>query len=951
MTVKRLLPLGVALLVLLLPSDTRADDGEPRKRDGVWAQTFGRPADPAVRFGQLPNGMRYAIRRNTTPAGHTSLRLRIGAGSLDEREDQRGLAHFLEHMAFRGSAHVPAGDMVRILQRLGLSFGADTNAQTTFDQTVYRFDLPQSDPGSLGTGLMLLRELAGELTLAQSEMDPERGVVLSEERVRDGPSNRQMIAAWEFLFEGQPAARRMPIGLTHIIRDAPVSLIREFYETYYRPDNATLVAVGDFDVAAMEADILTRFGAWSATPTTRPERVIGEVMPRGAMVRLRTVPSTPAALSISFVGPLDTTADSTARERRDLAETLMVSVLNHRLDQFAQNADAPFLSAFARRSNVMKSAKVTELRIQPKHDGWEVALRAAIATQRQLQGFGPRPDEWEHVTSKTLTTLRNAVARAATRPSPEVAQAIVRTVNDNDVYTSPAQDLAEAESMIASFDAGEVAAATKRLFSGSGPLVFLSDPAEIPGGVEPVREVLAVALSQTTTPTREETRTEWPYAPAATPGQVAERAYIADLNVTEIRFANGVRLSVKPTQYADDEIRVRVRIGYGGLGIVGERAREVWQVSGVAPLLLFSGTEELTYRNIQRLTAGNRLSLKQGLDDDAFVLDGVARAADLARQMQYLQAVILRPGPGVQAFERLRGAFANQLSQIDGTAVGVFRRSFGPALHGGDPRWRGIPDAASIAAAKPDDLAILLGQDFASGPMEITIVGGVTPDQAIDVVAHGFGALPPRLARRPLGREANTVRFPPPGTPPLIVSHSGRADQAIALAAWPTEDFFAGPRMQLVLGTVAAILKTRLTERLRSAEGVTYTPNAGVDASETFRGMGYLFAMVETPVTRVDTFYAALAEIIEALRAAPPTDDDLERARRPRVDRKIKDQQQNEYWLIALAAAQRDPRYYDVIRTWVSGTETVSAADVREAARRFLNANEEFHMIVRPAEK
>ena len=253
------LPKFVLALVLLLA----AGFAPLAYAEGPWPQaTSDLPADPNVRFGVLPNGMKYAVMRNATPAHATSIRFRIGSGSLEESDAEQGLAHVLEHMAFKGSTHVAAGDMIKILQRLGLGFGADTNAQTGWTQTVYEFDLPRSDQESLDTGLMLMREIASELTLDPKALDSERGVVLSEERLRDTPEYRAQRAQLDLFLHGQLAAKRFPIGLVDIIQHAPVSLVRKFYEENYRPDRATLIMVGDFDPAAMESQIKSRFSTW-----------------------------------------------------------------------------------------------------------------------------------------------------------------------------------------------------------------------------------------------------------------------------------------------------------------------------------------------------------------------------------------------------------------------------------------------------------------------------------------------------------------------------------------------------------------------------------------------------------------------------------------------------------------------------------------------------------------
>lgn len=226
----------------------------PKLAPGEWPQAKSDVrADPDIRFGALPNGMRYAIKRQAIPAGQAALRLQFDAGSLMETDAQQGLAHFLEHMAFNGSKAVPEGEMVKILERHGLAFGADTNASTNFDQTIYKLDLPKTDDDTVDTSLKLLREAASELTIAQASVDRERGVVLSEERASDSPAYRVFKSRLEYLLAGQRMPTREPIGKVDVLEKAPAGLISDFYRHYYRPERAVLVAVGDFDPAAMEA--------------------------------------------------------------------------------------------------------------------------------------------------------------------------------------------------------------------------------------------------------------------------------------------------------------------------------------------------------------------------------------------------------------------------------------------------------------------------------------------------------------------------------------------------------------------------------------------------------------------------------------------------------------------------------------------------------------------------
>src|SRR5579872_3373594 len=236
--------------------------------------------DPAVTFGVLDNGMRYAILANHTPAGAVSVRFGIAAGSMQEAPDQRGLAHFVEHLAFRGSAHFPDGEVDKTLQRLGLTFGSDTNASTGQDQTTYQFDLPRADAQSLSTALAITRDIAGNLDLSDKAAATESGVILSELKLRNTPSYRALLSEMDFEL-GDPHATAMPGGDPAIVAAAPIARIRDFYHAFYRPERATLVVVGDIDPAKVEADIKARFGDWKDMDAPGADPVIHVNLSRG----------------------------------------------------------------------------------------------------------------------------------------------------------------------------------------------------------------------------------------------------------------------------------------------------------------------------------------------------------------------------------------------------------------------------------------------------------------------------------------------------------------------------------------------------------------------------------------------------------------------------------------------------------------------------------------------
>src|SRR5579884_2883669 len=301
----------VAASLLLCSSMPLLAEQPLLRQSNHWVQDYtGRKADPGIRFGTLPNGLRYAIMHNETPSQGVAMRMRIGSGAIEERDDEQGLAHFIEHMAFRGSTNIADGEVVHMLERQGLQFGPDTNAFTSQDETVYMFNFPKADATALDTGLKLFREIGERLNLAQNLMDTEKGVVLSEERLRDTPQYRTVKANIGTMLDGTRAPTRWPIGQVDMIKAATHDRLERFYRANYRPDNATIVIVGNIDPAAVETQIKARFSDWKAsgTPDTIDFGTPSGKKPIGEIVG----PGVPDQLSLTWVRPDDKRAETEA---------------------------------------------------------------------------------------------------------------------------------------------------------------------------------------------------------------------------------------------------------------------------------------------------------------------------------------------------------------------------------------------------------------------------------------------------------------------------------------------------------------------------------------------------------------------------------------------------------------------------------------------------------------
>jgi zinc protease len=888
--------------------------------------------------------MRYALRHQATPPGQAAFRLWFGAGSLMETDDQAGLAHFLEHMAFNGSKEVKEGEMIKILERLGLAFGADTNASTGFSETIYKLDLPHTDAETVDTSLKLLREAAFNLSIDPAAVDRERGVVLAEERARDTPGYRVTVARLKFLLKGQRLPERLPIGKVEVLRNAPASRIADYYRTWYRPDRAVFVAAGDFDLDAMEARVRTAFGAWKAEGPAPAEPVQGPIARRGAEAELIVDPGVTQTLQIAWVSPYTPERDTADKRRRDLIRTLGLSVLNRRYSSISRGADPPFLGAGAFKGEQDDAAEIATIGVNAESGRWREALAAAEQEQRRIVKYGVRQDELDREIEEIRATLKAAVAGANTRRPGDLAAEILASLPDHSVVTSPADDLAYFEAAVKGLSAETVSAALQDVFRGEGPLLFMASPTPIEGGEKTLLAALSASQAVAVAPPAAGTQITWPYASFGPAGQVAERREVADLGVTFVRFTNGVRLTVKPTTFRDDEVQVRVNAGRGMLGLPKDRQSPYWASSA----LVEGGLKQISTEDMERVLASKVYGARFTFTDDDYVLSGTTRTEDTPTQLQVLAAYLTEPGWREAAFARIKAAGRTIHDQYESTVGGVLARDLQAIIHVDDRRWT-FPTREEIAGASLGDLQAAVTPDLAEGPVEVVIVGDITVDKAIEAVAATFGALPPRPAPAPIVAEDRRVAFPKGNAQPVVLTHKGRADQAVGYMAWGTSDYWADPQRARDAAILREIMKLRLTEDMRETQGVTYSPDVNSQHSLVWTGWGYIAANVEAPPEKLPGFFDDVLKIAHDLRTTRVSDDELARAKQPRLEGLQRTRQTNSYWLNELSGAQADPRRLDVIREIIPGTRKVTPDDVKRAAETLLKPENAFRLVVKPA--
>jgi zinc protease len=919
-----------ALVFALMMSGRPAISADaPLKQPGRWAQDYvDRKPDPAVRFGVLPNGLRYAILHNETPRDSVVMRMRIGSGSLEEHDGEEGLAHFLEHMAFRGSVNVADGDMVKMLERQGLRFGPDINASTAQDQTVYKFNFPRADPSALEAGFTLFREIGERLTLSQAAIEAEKGVVLSEERVRDVPSYQALKVDLGNALAGTRAISRWPIGRKEVIEGATTDRLARYYKANYRPDNATIIVVGNIDVDGVEREIATRFSDWKREGNAEafdpgapePLQPAAEFVSPGARDRM----------TLTWIDAADRRAETEALEREQVLESVAVTILNNRLADRAARPGSPFLtSTVARTPSMLNSSALTQIAFTASQENWREALSAVVEEQRQLLTNGVSISDLQRASAMTLTQERTRAAQAPTRTNAALAEALVSAVDEDALYTSPAQSLAFVEPVLADLKREEVDAALHDLFSGKGPVLFRSarkDPLT-PALLE---KAMAEDFARPLSPRAAEQAIEWPYLDFGAPSSILSMETDAPLGATLVQFANGTRLLVKPTKFEKDRIHVKASMGNGRVGVEAASARALW----ATPNLTEGGTGKLSFGEITRWaqTSGKSIGLRLVPENRAFALTGVTSRADFDSELRLLAAYARDPGFRPEMGEKLAATAPMVAGQLESTAGAVFRREADLVLAGGDSRFADFPKAEDIVATQASDLPALLHPAL-SGPADVTIVGDVSVEEAVKAVQATFGA-GVASARAP-DPDVHIV-LPEGRAEPWAVSHLGRPDQGVIGQYWALSDYYADPKLAHVASVAAAILSARLVDTVREKLGLTYSPQTRAVASTTLPGQGYIGATIETSPANFEAFRSLLARQIADLADTSVVQDELERAQKPLSEARLKQLETNAFWLGSLASMLRDPRARQVVLEFADALDSVTPEDIRGFFQRHL---------------
>ncbi len=903
--------------------------------------------DPQARYGRLPNGMRYILYRNTATARSTAMRFQIAAGSMEESDRQRGLAHFVEHMAFRGSTNLPDGDLQKVLSAQGFDFGSDVNAFTGYETTDYVLNLPNNDNRPIQSALLILREIAGNLTFPQEAIDKERGVILGEERLRASSDARSDQAYIEAAYPSQLYARRNPIGLVDTIKTAPRQDMVDFYKTWYRPELATLIVVGDFDPAALEKRIKAIFSDWQPALTGPvPQVDYGARAAQGVGATVYSEKNLTEGVGAVWTRPFIDAADTAAARRRGFIKGMVADVITDRLTRLADGNDAPFLSASVEYDNDRLEGNTTRLWVVPKPGKQKEAFDLALKTVDQVRRDGITQGEIDEYLTEKDAGVVNMLRTTQTEDSSDLADDFLSDLDDNGVAMSPQQSADLWQTIRPGATIAAAAEQTAFLFSGDGPM--LARTGETAADMDPaaLKTTYDAAEGQTAGAWAANTTVPWAYTSFGTPVKPARKTEVGVLNYAQYTFPNGVKLNIKPNPLVRNEISVTVRFGGGYLLFSPQEHVSLMQLHLYD--IVDGGLGKMTRGEIDKALSTKTVGVTYNLDDDHADLAGFTTRDSFAAEMQLLMAYTTDAGFRPESFTALDASLGYLYKHIRASPDFTLNLGLAQYLTNDDPRYV-MPSEADAARISPDTYKSIYRRTLTHVPVEITIAGDISEESALDQVERTFATLPSVPSSFAVAPGADTVHLPVDRAPRTFI-HEGRSDQAVSVAVFPTTDEVADVKTTMGLQLLAAIFQERLTQDLRETQGATYTVDVNATGSDVFKGYGYLTVEATVKPDADPAFFAAVKTVAGDLATKGVSKDELDRARNPLLPYMTDDIKSNADWQGTLSGLDGNKQLWALRVGQAHHIGAISPDDIRRLAQTYLKPDTVLRARVAPEE-
>ena len=913
------------------------------------------PVDREWLFGEMDNGLRYAVRRNGVPPRQLSVRVRVDAGSMHETDSEQGFAHLLEHMLFRESKYLGQAEAIAAWQRLGATFGSDTNAVTSPTQTVFKLDIPDINDAKLSESFKLLSGMIQEPVLSDTNVAAERPIVLAEKRERGGAAERLSDVTRQTLFAGQRLATRNPIGTVETLEAARGDSVRAFYERWYRPENTVIVVAGDADPQVLAGLVEQWFGDWKGkgAPGVAPDfgdpvapadapKVAGTDIAIGDLATV-VEPDLARTLTYAVMRPWRPVQDTIVYNEGLLLDSLSQAIINRRLENRARGGGS-YLYAQVSQDDISRSTDATFVSFRPLTDDWKAALADVRGVIADAVENPPTQEEIDREAAEFDVAFANSVETAPVQSGRDLADNLVNAVDIRETVASPYVVLDVWRGMKARLTPAEVHARTRQLFEGPVMRGVYVTPAI--GEADESAFQLALASEVAADDTARLAALDISFddlPPVGRPGSISEQVPLGILEVEQVNFANGVRALLWSNDAEPGRVTVRVRFG-AGYRAFDENTAVYAPIGEMA--LMGSGLGELGQNEIDRLATGRKLGLDFGIDDAVFTFTAQTRSSDVADQLYLFAAKLGMPRWDADPVVRAKAAAELAYNTYSTSPGAVLSRDLEYVTNNNDPRFA-TPTPQMLEGVTPEGFRKVWEPLLMQGPVEVLVFGEFDRDEVVEKLRTTFGALPVRQPIDP-AVAARVPSFAQTTGEPTVLTHRGDANQAAAVVAWKSGAGMASIRESRQLEILIQVFNNRLLDDLRERLGASYSPQVFSDWPTDINAGGRIVALAQLEPAYVPVFFAEANRIAKDLATNPPTADEINRVTEPLSQRVRRASTGNQFWLYNLEGASFDPTRVQLLRSLLSDYSQTSPDIMQFLANRYFASGAPLELAVIP---
>ncbi|MDN5350717.1 MAG: zinc protease [Bacteroidales bacterium] len=903
------------------------------------------PVDPTVKIGTLDNGLHYYIRHNKMPEKRIEMRLVTNAGSILEEDNQQGLAHFIEHMCFNGTKRFSKSALIDFLEQSGVRFGADLNAYTSFDETVFMLQLPTDRQGLIDSAFMVLEDWAHQVSFEPEEIDKERGVIREEWRLGLGADDRMRKKYFPVIFKDSRYADRLPIGKIEVIDNAPHERLTTFYKDWYRPNLQAVVIVGDIDIQMAEEKIISHF-AHIKNPENPKERLSFDVPGnKEPLVAIATDPeATRTMVQMFYKHPKKETL-TIGDYREQLIQELYSGMIINRLNELSQKPTSPFVYAFTYYGGFMGRAMDAYASFAlAKENMIEETLETLVKENERVKRFGFTPTELDRQKKRILNELEQQLKEKDKTPSSRFVGAYTRHFLENEPIPGIENQWIIAQELLPQIALAEINSKASQWITDENMVVVVTAPEKeevmVPDETIILRTIAEAKKTEITawvdTFKEDPLLTEIPEK-----GKIIKTEKDDTLNLTTFHLDNGVKVIVKPTDFKNDEI-LMTAYANGGTSIFEDD--KAFAANSIARIVAASGLGNFSKAELDKKLTGINANLRLSIDEISHGFSGSASPRDFETLLQLIQLHFKPARQDIEAFEAYLSQQQNQFKFMRSNPQMVFYDTLYKLATSNSPRFTMIPTEEQLMSLDANEIYSMYNQLFETAQgFTFVMVGNLDPDTLKPLIEQYIASLP---AEKPaLAWKDRSPKFPEGITDTEVFAGAEHKSMVAIMMKSPFE-WSADNRLNLEM--MMRVLNIKLRENLREDQGGVYGVGSRQSNSQ-FPTPEYTITINwGTNPEMVDTLTKAVFYEMDRLIHEGPTAEDLVKVKETTIRERETNEKQNRFWLNTISFADQNELPLLTIDEFNKKIHALTADDIQQAANYFLKPDHYLRLVLKP---